>query len=476
MKKAAKKIIVMVVVIPFLYFLFDPTLTAGKCPCDSEEQVVETSYNCADNQRRSLPEELSASLRRDFSREGTTGRRRIFQKRSPEPWRNIVAKRQAQFAANPKDPQFARLSMVRRATAERRVISANETDPIDGLLTEWWCSSNGVPDEFDRMWMTTIGTTVKSGTTPYVYLFSYLGDDDETTLNTCSDMLERQEGISADEVYWIQDFETDAFWIRDFGPLFVRDIETQELSIEDPLYYPGRPLDDAEPADFASRIGVPLSEFNLYFEGGNFLPNGGGLCIASSVLLEANPHYTESEIREMFRLELGCENLVIVKALDDWATGHVDMWLAWANRTTLLVGEYTPQQDRINHSIIEENINNKLTGLVDPETGEPIKIVRIPMPSNCPPNLNYTWPKEPPAAPVCPGLPSRFRVWRTYLNVVPVNGKLLMPVYAQDKIYEEEAKKIWTNLGFDVVTVKADAITPLAGQLHCITKTMDAPK
>lgn len=217
-------------------------------------------------------------------------------------------------------------------------------------------------------------------------------------------------------------------------------------------------------------------QFNLYFEGGNVLPNGGGLCIVSSVVLDANPHYTEPEIRDMFRQELGCEDLIIVQALDDSATGHVDMWLAWADRTTLLVGEYGPKQDRVNHNIIEESLATKLEGLIDPQTGEPIGIVRMPMPSNCPPNLNGRMKYEPPAAPYCPYLPSRFRSWRTYLNVVPVNGKVLMPVYAQDKTYEEDAIDIRTALGFDVVPVKADAITPLAGQLHCITKTLDAPK
>ena len=407
------------------------------------------------------------------NRANSTNITRMLPKRAPEPWKNRVAKRKAEFAANPMAKQFARPTAVRFAPEDTNPISANEVEPVAGVLTEWWCSSNGIPDEFDQMWMAIIGAAVRSGATPYVYLFSYLGDNDETTLCNCSNMLEEQEDISAEDVHWIQDFKTDAFWIRDFGPFFVRDIDSQELSIEDALYYPGRSFDDAQPADFASRIEVPFSSFNLYFEGGNFLPNGGGLCIVSSVLIDANPHYTEDEIRDMFCQELGCKELVIVQALDDWATGHVDMWLAWADHKTLLVGEYTELQDPTNQAIIEENVTCKLQGLVDPDTGEQIEIVRMPMPSNCPPRFKYSRRHEPPAAPRCPGLPSRFRSWRTYLNVVFINGAVLMPVYAQDTTYEEEAKQIWTDLGFDVVPVKADAITPLAGQLHCITKTLD---
>jgi agmatine/peptidylarginine deiminase len=392
--------------------------------------------------------------------------RRVLPKRAPVPWPKMVARRKSQFAANPNDPQFARPLVIQEQISELKVICANEADPVEGVLTEWECTSTGVPDEWDRMWMAIIGATVRGGATAYVYLYSYLGHDDATTLAAAKAMVEDAAGISGDDVYWIQDYETDAFWIRDFGPLFVRDIKTQKLSIEDPLYYPLRPSDDAQPVDFAGRIGVPFSEFNLYFEGGNFLPNGGGLAIVSSVVLDANPHYSEYEIREMFRQELGCKELVIVQALDDWATGHVDMWLAWANRTTLVVGEYTKSQDRVNHDIIADNVANKLTGLRDPETGEEITIVRMPMPSNYPPNLLHAEP---------PGFPTRFRLWRTYLNVVQINGTVLMPVYAQDRTYEAEATQIWGSLGFEVLPVTTDAITPLAGQLHCLTKTLDAP-
>lgn len=405
----------------------------------------------------------------------------VFPNRAPEPWPEMVARRKAEFAANPKAPQFARpLTVEKRIMAVPQFIAANEADPVEGVLVEWWHACTPVPNEFDRMWMAIIGAAVRSGATAYVYLFPYFGHSPEVTLASASAMLEAVEGVSADDVYWIQDFATDAFWIRDFGPLFVRDIYTQDLSIEDPLYYPGLIYDDDQPKEFASRIGVPISDFNLYFEGGNFLPNGGGLAIVSSVVLDANPHYTEAEIREIFFQQLGCEELIIVQALDDWATGHVDMWLAWANHTTLLVGEYTRLQDRVNRAIIEDNVANKLTGLVDPETGEEIQIVRMPMPSSCPPRLPWLpelkkpRPYEPPAAPSCPGLPSRFRSWRTYLNVGLINGTVLMPVYAQDRTYEAEAIQIWEDLGFEVTPVKADAITPAAGQIHCIMKTLDS--
>lgn len=390
-------------------------------------------------------------------------------------WRDLVTQRQQAFQENPNAKAFARTLEAPFVPAQP-VSSHNEAAPVQGFITEWWCSSNGNADLWDEMWMALIGESVKNGSKAYVYLFSYLGDNDETTLNVCADMLEKQEGIARGQVNWIQDFETDAFWLRDFGPFFVSNDNTSALSIEDSLYYPGRPHDDDQPKDFADRYSYPIRDLNLYYEGGNFLPNGGGICIASSVLTGVNPQYTESEIRQMMKTHLGCDDLVIVDALNDAATGHVDMWLAWANQTTLVVGQYSKKQDPVNSALIEKNISEKLANLVDPETHSPIAIVRMPMPSNCPPQPVYTGTGEmkipPKVAPYCGRLAADKRIWRTYLNVTFVNDTVVVPVYAQDKTYEQQALDIWRGLGFLVRPVVADHIAPYQGEFHCITKTI----
>lgn len=219
--------------------------------------------------------------------------------RAPEPWHEMVAKRQAAYRRDPTAPQFRRdtdrLSRALAVTPE--FASANETDPMDGVLTEWECTSDGNADIWDVMWMAIIAETIRASATPYVYLVSLLGDDDATTLAACSAMLEEaHDDVSANAVEWIQGVPTDAFWLKDYGPLFVRDTITRDLSIEDAWYYPSRPNDDAMPVDFAARVSAPVSDLRLYFEGGNFLPNGDGICIISSVVLGANPQYSEAEI------------------------------------------------------------------------------------------------------------------------------------------------------------------------------------
>lgn len=94
--------------------------------------------------------------------------------RAPEPWQEMVAKRQAAYQKDPTAPQFRRDTerVLQALTETATVISANETDPMDGVLTEWQCSSDGNADILDVMWMAIIGETVRACATPYVYLVS----------------------------------------------------------------------------------------------------------------------------------------------------------------------------------------------------------------------------------------------------------------------------------------------------------------
>ncbi|MCO4746621.1 MAG: agmatine deiminase family protein [Proteobacteria bacterium] len=395
---------------------------------------------------------------------------REYSPRAEEAWQDAELRTQAEFLADPLMERFQRVFGTRSASVP--VMSANEAAPIDSVIVEWPCSNRTTPDVWDEMWMAMIGESLRSGAGAWVYLTSASsGFSDAETLANCTAMLEATEAVDASLAEWIQGVPTDAFWMRDFGPQIVRNRMDSSLVVEDPLYYPGRDLDDAMPADFALRVEAPHSDFPLHFEGGNILPNGGGICVVSDIIYGANPQYTEAEIRTMFATDLGCDELVVVEALQDYATGHVDMWLAWADRTALLVGEYTESQDAVNRGIIESNVASLLSNLSDPETGEAIDIVRMPMPSNCPKKRGR---KATTAPDSCSRVALRDRNWRTYLNVLPVNGTILLPVYAEHEVYEDEAASIWEAQGYAVRRVSSDHISPLAGSIHCISKSVDS--
>lgn len=157
-------------------------------------------------------------------------------------------------------------------------------------------------------------------------------------------------------------------------------------------------------AEYALYRGLSVSDFLVEFEGGNFLANGNGICIIANKTFSDNAasgefQYVmylislESQLRSLFKDALGCTQLIALQTLEDCATGHVDMYISWANSTTLIVGQYSAQQDPINSEIIENNVE-KLKNLTDPASGAfltslitqglPIKILRMPMPSSCP--------------------------------------------------------------------------------------------
>ena len=139
------------------------------------------------------------------------------------------------------------------------VISANEAEPVDGLLVDWWFNPFTGPDGADWLWMFAIPTALWTGADADVYPDTwapYPGD----LLDTCSGMLETHFGIPREWLNWYLGAPSDPFWLRDYGPLFVRDVDDGDLSIEDARYYRGRPNDDLIPQDFATRSGVPVSD------------------------------------------------------------------------------------------------------------------------------------------------------------------------------------------------------------------------
>eukprot|EP00002_Diphylleia_rotans_P017461 TRINITY_DN3393_c0_g1_i1.p1 TRINITY_DN3393_c0_g1~~TRINITY_DN3393_c0_g1_i1.p1 ORF type:complete len:514 (+),score=112.13 TRINITY_DN3393_c0_g1_i1:50-1591(+) len=338
----------------------------------------------------------------------------------------------------------------------------------------------------------------------------------------------------------------DSFWARDFGPILSPSNTQNGLYSNDVVYYTERPNDDSLPAVFNfyhRRQGDDFSHrrVNLYFQGGNYLANGNGLCITSDRVLTQNPGFSEQKVKEIFLKAFGCTNTVILKSLDDCATGHVDMYISWVNSTHMFVGRYQRSQDPVNFAIIEENMK-VLKELVDPGTGKKVTIVRMPMPSNC--GVTKTCDQQS-TFPCCPQNPKKYldcagvcvdaavmggfygdnfcddgswgadmdcatyffdrgdcgpvgdltpvnfpihdqapmtcesdscgRVWRTYMNVVNVNNKVLVPRFTQHDDFWAQAKNLWTRAGYEVAEIPADNIIPLAGAVHCITKTIPAP-
>ncbi len=242
--------------------------------------------------------------------------------------------------------------------------------------------------------------------------------------------------------------EVDSVWTRDSGPNPIVSADNK-YGIIDFRYYPDRYYDDKIPTELGLLLNLNIFRPSMDFEGGNFMTNGKGLCMATKGSIWENLPMTDYDIKKIFKDYLGCEKTVFLKPLSGEGTTHIDMFAKFTSEDTILLGQYKYSQDCINYDILEENYATLLnTTTVD---GKPLKIVRIPMPDNSD------------------------GVWRTYTNSLLINNLALVPVYSRHNIYEVEALNAYKTAlgsGWTIVPIDSEDIIPDGGAIHCITMTV----
>ena len=239
----------------------------------------------------------------------------------------------------------------------------------------------------------------------------------------------------------------DTKWIRDFGPTLVRQ-GNHPLAI-DWSYKEGRPSDDLVPLLLAELNHWSLEASPLLIEGGNLLTNGIGLCLTTSRLIEQNTEQglNEVEVRRQLQSQLGIQELLVLEPLRGELTGHIDMFATFAGPTTVLVGQYSKQQDPLNAELLDRNAA-RLAKVMTPRGR--LTVVRIPMGKN------------------------NDGLWRTYTNCIYANRVVLVPSY--DATSSSELKRVIATYrrvlpGWEVVPINSRQLIEDGGALHCISLT-----
>ncbi len=241
----------------------------------------------------------------------------------------------------------------------------------------------------------------------------------------------------------------DTMWSRDYGPFVVRHADGS-AAVVDAEYDFTRTSDDLVPAEIARHLQLPLVQVAMRIEGGNLLSNGRGLCIATTELVDINSDrgLGEDAVCEVLRSCFGAKETVLLEPLAGEMTGHVDMFAAFTDADTVVVGSMLPEEDAENAAILDRNAER----LARVRTARgPLRVVRIPMP------------------------PHGDGVWRTYTNVIFANGLLLVPVYpGLDEAGRRRAIQAYARLlpGWKIVGLDARTICELGGALHCISMNL----
>jgi agmatine deiminase len=281
-------------------------------------------------------------------------------------------------------------------------------------------------------------------------IIGFVNNEEEAELG--QDLL-NEAGVPGTAVSFIVQ-PLDSMWIRDFGPQFARwsDGTVKVIhAVYDPDVKGPREHDD-ELSDYIGRVlNLKVERMPLTLEGGNILSNGDGLMVTSTEVMERpeNRGYTLQQIGSLLQAYLGCEAWVYLRPLEGEPTGHIDFCLTFLRRNLVVVGQYDKAYDPVNAGILDrmaETLAGQKTSM------GPMVVERIPMPPR-----------------------TKEGDWRSYCNVLLVNGIILMPSYSGvDPAMEEEARKTYARLmpTWKIAPINSDTLIKKRGVLHCIGSTV----
>lgn len=229
----------------------------------------------------------------------------------------------------------------------------------------------------------------------------------------------------------------DSVWMRDYGPVVLKDQGTGERKVADLEYYPGRYADDRFPRAYASLRGWSRVAVNLAYEGGNFMTDGRGQGMSSNGVLWFNDDMSRTQVLREFQ-KLGCDRVEFFEPLVDEGTTHIDMFARIMNDTDALVSRY-PSNHRQHR--VTEDAARKLQALG-------YRVTRV--------DANHTYDE-----------------YATYSNSTLANGIALIPVYG-NAARDQAALNAYAALGYRAVGIDSRMIIRYGGATHCLS--MQVPR
>lgn len=241
---------------------------------------------------------------------------------------------------------------------------------------------------------------------------------------------------------------TDDVWIRDNGPIFVRDTQTGALVASDWRFnaWGGKfahELDNALPARMASALQLPRETFaaGYVLEGGAIESNGRGVVLTTTDVLHnanRNPQYQPADHAALFQQAFGTDLLIeLPQSLPgDDTDGHIDNLARFfgPDQVLVTVDPRCPQLEE-NLACLREHFS---------------QLVTLPMP-------DYAFAaKEPRPA--------------SYANFVVLNDAVFVPAFG-DTVNDETALRQLAVCfaGRETIPFDCRVFLEEGGGLHCLT-------
>ncbi len=249
---------------------------------------------------------------------------------------------------------------------------------------------------------------------------------------------------------------TDRVWIRDYGPIFVKNASGQ-VALTDWCFngwakYENWQRDDAVPGWLSQALRIRAFRSGLVLEGGSIDVNGRGLlltteeCLLSPVQAR-NPGMTREQVETALIENLGVRKIIWLGngiAGDD-THGHIDDLARFVNPSTVVIASERERSDS-NYEPLRENLGRLKK--------QPLRVVTLPMPE-----------------------PVIFRSQRlpaSYANFYIANGLVLVPTFnsSTDRVALQTLARLFPDR--EVVGIHSTDLVWGLGALHCMTQQQPA--
>ncbi|MDC0574933.1 agmatine deiminase family protein [Pirellulaceae bacterium] len=257
----------------------------------------------------------------------------------------------------------------------------------------------------------------------------------------------------------------DSMWMRDYCPIQLNTASGNREWLDFDYYMPGdswineqgirqdRADDDNVISRLAEIEGVPVRSVDIALHGGAMLSNGGNILLVSKAVFDWNEErhqLSPEQTKARFTKTFPNFHIEYVMPLAGEPTQHLDMFLVFTSRNTVVVGSYAIRMDYINHMRLN-SVARQLAQLT--VNGKPLIVERIDMPPH-----------------------GRNNFGGSYTNVVFANGTLLLPDYKIDSAGLAKATTLYNRLlpNWNIRTIDSTHLIVMEGALHCVTGNIPA--
>ena len=255
---------------------------------------------------------------------------------------------------------------------------------------------------------------------------------------------------------------TDRGWMRDCGPIFVRDGKQKTMldwGFTGWAKYDNHKADDKVPAALAKKDGAAIVQpmhkgKRVVLEGGSIDVNGKGSILTTEECLLAdvqvrNPGFGREDYEAVFAKYLGASHTIWLGKgiVGDDTHGHVDDITRFVDATTVVTVVEKDKQDE-NHALLKDNVK-RLKAARD-QSGKQLTVVELPMPRPV----------------VCEGQ----RLPASYANFLICNKAVLVPTFndPSDRVALNILSELFPKR--EVVGIHAVDLVWGLGTLHCLSQ------